>query len=165
MAQPPKDKQPDAPPARRNRVDTVSRDAPVIGAAAFARMGFSDPALVLRWQEIVGPEIARVARPVRLSEGASGGTLTLRAEPAASTFLQHESRLLCGKINDWLGREAVSKLRFVQGPLVQRPAPKRRGPASAPPRPDDPAHGFEGAERLKAALLRLAAARSVRRDD
>jgi hypothetical protein len=165
MAQPPKEKQPETPPPRRNRADAVARDTVSLSAAGFARAGFSDPTLVLRWDEIVGPEVARLARPLRLSESAAGGVLTLKAEPGASLFLQHETRALCDRINGWLGRTAVAKLRFVQGPLAARPerprTPAPKGKAGA----GDPARNFDGPEALKDALLHLADARARPRND
>jgi hypothetical protein len=165
MAQSAKDKQPEAPPARRNRTEPVAREAVGMAAAAFARAGFTDPALVLRWDEIAGPEVARLARPVRLSEGASGGVLTLKAEPAAALFLQHETRALCDRINAWLGRPAIARLRFVQGPLLAR-AERPRAKATVTEAPQsDPARRFDGQDGLKSALLGLAGARIRRHGD
>ncbi len=110
---------------------------------------------MLRWSEIVGPEVARLAVPVKLSEGTTGGTLTLKTEPGASVFLQHETRELCDRINRFLGRPAVDRLRFVQSPLAAQPRrPQLRRPGTVPP--EDPAQTFRGAEDLKAALLALA---------
>ncbi|MGN6517718.1 MAG: DUF721 domain-containing protein [Rhizomicrobium sp.] len=156
------DKQPELPFVRRNRSEPVSRGASDLGAAALARNGFRDPTLVLRWEEIAGPDVARIARPLKYSEGQSGGTLTLRAEPGASLFLQHETRQLCERINTWLGRAAVTKLRFVQSPLPQklihRPVPKR----SAHVPPNDPALSYKGPESLREALVNLARARTPR---
>ncbi len=161
MAQP--DKKNDPPPPRRNRVEPVGREANATALAAFARAGFRDPTLVLRWAEIAGAEVARLARPVKLSDGPSGGTLTLKSEPGASLFLQHETRTLCERINAYLGRAAVSRLRFVQGPLAARPIRQARPkPAAAPP-PGDPALTFKGSESLQNALVRLAQARAGRR--
>jgi len=158
MAQPDKDKQPDPPP-RRNRAEAVARQAALASQTAFVRAGFADPTLVLHWDEIVGPEVARIARPLRLSESASGGVLTLKAEPGASLFLQHETRSLCDRINAYLGRPAVSRLRFVQGPLAGRPA-RAKSPITPPSAAaNDPARLFHGSERLHAALLELARAR------
>ena len=156
MAQTGDDKQSDDPPPRRGRAGTMARDAPALAAAAFARKGFSDPSLVLRWEEIVGPEVARLARPLKLSEGPSGGVLTLKAEPGASLFLSHETRSLCARINAYLGRPAVARLRFVQGPLASRPVRRTvpRPPAAVPER--DPALAFRGAEGLRDALASLA---------
>src|SRR5262249_31425779 len=99
MAKPPEETQ----PSRRGRAAPVSGDAGVTAAGAFHRMGFSDPSLVLRWREIAGPEVARLCQPLRFSEGAGGGTLTLKALPGAALFLGHESRALTARINGYLG--------------------------------------------------------------
>jgi hypothetical protein len=166
MAQSPKDKQPEPPPARRNRSELIAREANFLGAAALAKAGFRDATLILRWDDIAGPELARIARPLKWSEGASGGTLTLKAEPGAALFLQHESRALCERINTYLGRAAVSKLRFVQGALppktIHRPVPK---PTATIPQ-NDPALSYKGKDSLRDALVNLARARAAntRRD-
>jgi hypothetical protein len=142
-------------PPRRGRAAAVGSDAGSVAAGAFSRMGFGDPALVLRWREIAGPEVARLCQPVRFSEGPGGGTLTLRALPGAALFLGHETRTLTARINQYLGRPAVARLKFVQGAfLPPRPAPvlRRQGAGKA----DDPANAWRGPEALKAALLALA---------
>jgi hypothetical protein len=164
MAQSGKDKQQDEPPLRRNRTEPVAAQAGFAAATALARAGFADPTLVLRWEEIAGADIARIARPIRLSESASGGVLTLKAEPAASLFLQHQTRTLCERINAYLGRAAVARLRFVQGPLERRPSRPKASPQKGPPAAGDPARGFQGSERLKTALLELAGARRTPSD-
>lgn len=150
---------PPEPPRRRNWAGAIATDARANAQTAFVRAGFSDPTLILRWEEIAGRETARLARPVKLSEGPSGGVLTLRAEPGAALFLQHETRALTERINAFLGRPAVARLRFVQGPLTVRPAVKKP-PTPPPPAPNDPAFRFSGPERVKEALLALARARN-----
>jgi hypothetical protein len=162
MTQLEKNKQPEAPPPRRNRTEIVGRDAGAVGASAFARAGFADPALVLRWADIVGSEVARIARPIRLTENATGGVLTVLSEPAAALFLQHESRALCERINTYLGHNAVAKLRFIQGSLqMPRKLPANpQLPSHAPT--NDPARQFQGSERLQGALLSLARVRGTR---
>src|SRR5471032_2287747 len=117
MAQTIDHKQPDEPPKRRARPEPVGGDITYAARTAFSRAWFSDPILVLRWVEIAVADTARIARPIKFAESPSGGTLTLKAEPAAALFLQHESRSLCERINAYLGRAAVTKLRFVQGTL------------------------------------------------
>ena len=156
----------DAPPPRRNRVQAIGDDAKMVGREAFARAGFADSALVLHWNEIVGPDVARMARPLKLVENAAGGVLTLKAEPAASVFLQHESRTLCERINSYLGREAVRRLRFATGSLLPAKTPPPARPARAEVSPDDPACRFAGPDALKSALLELARQRAMghRRD-
>ena len=160
MAQSRKDKQPDdAPPPRRGWVGALGPDVEVAAQTALSRAGFSDPTLVLRWEEIAGSETARLAQPIKISESASGGVLTLRAEPGAALFLQHDSRALCERINAYLGRPAVARLRFVQGSLKQRPPPPVRRKAKAPVPSTDPALQYQGPDGLKEALVRLAKAR------
>jgi len=147
--------------ARRNRTEAIGRMS-AIAAEAFRRAGFTDPTLVLRWSEIVGPEIARFAEPFKLSDGPSGGVLTLRAEPAASVFLQHQTRSLCERINAFLGRPAIAKLRFVTGAVSAPPEPRRPSKPPAEPPRGDPATGFVGPDPLKSALVNLARARQTR---
>ena len=140
---------------RRGRSAAIAADAGSLAAGALARRGFTDPTLVLRWRDIVGAQVADIAVPVRLREGPTGATLTLKAEPGAALFLQHESRQLCARINAWAGRALVTRLRFLQGPLAERPdSPAARRPN--PPPATDPAWGFAGQKELKAALLALA---------
>jgi hypothetical protein len=143
-------------PLRRNRAAAISRDAGQTASSVFARMGFTDTALVLRWREIAGPEVARLCLPLRFAEGPGGGILTLKALPGAALFLSHETRPLTARINQYLGRPAVARLKFVQGAFIApRPAPVLRRAAPAP-RADDPVNGYAGPEGLREALLHLA---------
>lgn len=153
---------PEAPPPRRNRSEPVAHGASSLSANIFARAGFRDPALVLRWPEIAGPEVSRLCQPVKLSEGAAGGVLTLKAEPGAALFLQHESRALLERINRWLGREAIIRLRFIQGLLAARPKSGRRPQPSGEIGPGDPALAYEGPEPVRDALIKLARRRAGR---
>jgi hypothetical protein len=132
----------------------VGRDAGLVGSAALARAGFSDPALVLHWPEIAGAEVARIARPLRFSP--RDGLLTLLAEPAAALFLAHESRALAARINVYLGQEAVRRIKFAQGRLTvppPRPIPPRPGKS---PKSSDPSNAYNGPDTLKQALQSLA---------
>ena len=140
---------PNEPPPRRKRAAAIGAEAAQLARAGFERAGFSEPGLVLRWKEIVGAEVARLARPVRLTQSASGGVLTLKADPAASVFLQHETRLLCGRINDYLGRDAVRRLRFVPAEIAPEPKRPRRRPVPADAAEEDPARRFAGKDSLR----------------
>ena len=134
----------------------IGADAGLVAGIAFARAGFTDPTLVLRWSEIAGPEVARLAQPVKFSDGPGGGTLTLRALPGAALFLAHEKRPLCERINAYLGRPAVAQIKFSQGALSPRPsAPKPQKPAGPLP-PADPSRRYHGPEGLAKALQALA---------
>src|SRR5205085_7759243 len=147
------------PPPRRGRAAAIGNDTQQLARAGFERAGFVEQGLVLRWKEIVGPEVARIAQPLRFAEGPSGGVLTLKADPAASVFLQHESRTLCGRINDYFGRDAVKRLRFVAGEIATEPRPRRRRIAPSEASADDPARQFSGSESVKTAILALARVR------
>jgi hypothetical protein len=163
MAQTRKDKQPDdAEPRRRGRAAALGPDTEIAARGALQRAGFTDPTLVLRWEEIAGPETARLAQPIRLGEDASGGVLTLRAEPGAALFLQHESRALCERINAYLGRVAITRLRFVQGAVTTRVRPALPVVNRAPVPAADPVRKYKGPDGLREALLRLAEARRPR---
>jgi hypothetical protein len=149
-------------PHRRGWVSALAPDAALAAQTAFTRAGFSDPTLVLRWEEIAGPETARLARPLRLSERPNGGVLTLKAEPGAALFLQHETRPLCERINAYLGRQAVTRLRFVQGTLAVRSAPPVRREPPGPLLPTDPVQKYHGPDGVREALRSLARARRSR---
>ncbi len=159
MARTPQDAQ-EPPPQRHGRTIPVGADAGMAGAAAFARAGFRDPSLVLRWNEIAGAEVARIAQPLKYSENPGGGILTLRAAPGAALFLGHEKRALCERINTYLGRPAVNQIKFSQGALLPKPPrPKPNKPAGPLP-PSDPSRRYEGPEGLARALQALARRRS-----
>jgi hypothetical protein len=113
----------------------------------------------LRWDEIADPETAKLARPIRLSQGPSGGVLTLRAEPGAAVFLQHDSRALCERINTYLGRPAVARLKFVPGPVTSRRKQLSSAVSKPPLSGSDPAQRYAGPEGLREAILKLARAR------
>ena len=165
MARSPRDTQNessrDSQPVRHHRAVPIATEARNAAGAAFMRAGFADPSLVLRWRDIAGPEVARLAQPVRLMEGPSGGTLTLRAVPGAALFLSHEKRSLCERINSYLGRPAVAWIKFSQGALLPKPAPPPR-PKPAGPLPDhDPSRRYDGPEGLARALQALARRRAT----
>ena len=157
MARSPEETQ---PPPRNNWTRVIGTDAGSVAGAAFVRAGFADPTLVLRWSEIAGPEVARLAQPLKFSEGPSGGTLTLRALPGAALFLAHEKRALCERINAYLGRPAVVQIKFSQGALSPRPPPQPKQKAAGPLPPSDPARRYEGPEGLARALQALARRRA-----
>lgn len=166
MARTPSQKQsskaPGEAPARRGRAAPVASDAGPAASAAFIRAGFADASLVLRWTEVAGPEIARIARPLKFNE--AGGVLTLLAEPGAALFLGHDARALAGRINAYLGREAVTRVKFVQGTLSPVPPPPRVVKPASAAEPGDPVHNYRGPETLKIALQSLARWRTPRQE-
>jgi hypothetical protein len=87
------------------------------------------------WTAIVGPDIAAATWPEAL---ARGGTLKLRVAPAKALELQHRAPLVIERVNLFFGRDAVTRLALVQGPLPldaptrhPPPRPLRAGEAAA----------------------------------
>jgi hypothetical protein len=96
-----------------------------------ARFGQGSGALMARWREVVGPEIAKRTEPVKLVKGRNGGpsSLEIRVSGPAAAIIQHQAHEILARVNLFLGKEAVQKLRIVQGPLRAQPdgpAPRRR---------------------------------------
>jgi hypothetical protein len=125
----------------------------VLGEAgsAFARAGFSDATLLLRWAEIAGPQIAQIAHPLRWQDGPEGATLTLKCEAGAIVFLQHQTRELTERLNTYLGRGRITRLKLVAG--------RREQVAQVPPHPAPSADLISDKPDLPDALARLAKAR------
>lgn len=86
--------------------------------------------LALDWPQIVGPALASVTAPDRLSGGKDGRVLTIRAAGPVALELQHLAPQLVERINAHAGPGLVSRLRFIQAP---RGAAEPQAPAPAPP--------------------------------
>jgi len=108
---------------RHNWVRPASETALNEASGAFHRAGFPDPSLVLRWAEIAGPAVARLARPIKWQEGESGATLTLKCEAGAAVLLQHQTRELTRRLNAYLGTNRITRLKFVAGQMSQASEP------------------------------------------
>jgi hypothetical protein len=151
-------------PAKR-QLRVLSDLAATCLSDTFRRQGFASAALVTRWVEIVGPEIAAHAEPLKIqwprSEPETGGTATLvlRVEGPAAIEIQHLSGVVLERVNRFFGWPAVGRLALRQAPLA------RRSGRTIPP-PPDPAVTAAVAARLpdtmdddlRQALARLGAA-------
>lgn len=134
-----------------------------------ARFGQGAEGLKGRWREIVGETLARRTEPVRITRPRSGepGALEIRVEGPSAALIQHQAEDIIARVNLFLGKDAVTRLRIVQGPLKTQPArPRRPGQIKVPPRLDAPldaaaeealAASLEGIrdEGLRSALTRL----------
>ena len=116
---------------------------PGVARATYRRQGTATAQILADWEAIVGPALAAVTVPRRLS----AGTLTLACSGPIATELQHVSTQLLERINAAIGPgsggqrpgspAAVERLRFVQD-LRLRPI---ASPAALPdpaPSPDLP---------------------------
>lgn len=102
--------------------------------------GFAVARLLTHWDEVVGPEIAAIARPVKVTYGRSGlgATVTVLTTGPQAPMLEMQKETLRARINACYGYAAISRVAitqtaptgFAEGQAVFKPAPK------APPPPD-----------------------------
>jgi hypothetical protein len=107
---------------------------PAVTRPAFRKRSPAGAQILADWAQVVGPALAAVSSPLRLS----AGTLTLACAGPVAMELQHLAPELIARINGHLGRAAVERLRFVQqsaAPPRARPIPAGRDPAAALPAP------------------------------
>lgn len=135
--------------------------------AAGEKRGFAVARLLTHWEEVAGPDLAAVTRPVKVGYGREGmgATLTLLVQGAAAPMVEMQKERLRERVNAVYGYNAISRIvltqtapvGFAEGQAEFRPAPK-----AAPP--EDPAlvasarktaEGV-GDDGLRAALERLA---------
>jgi hypothetical protein len=123
--------------ARRGRMRPIAAELPGLVGKPMGRRGFGEGGLIANWAAVVGEEVARHAKPLRLSfprgERRAGG-LVLRVRSAYAVELQHMAPQLLERINGYLGYGAVARLKFEQGRL-----PRPRPPALNTPGSLDPA--------------------------
>ncbi len=96
---------------------------PGITRATFRRQSPATAQVMIDWPAIIGPALAAVTAPRRLS----AGTLTLACSGPIAIELQHLANELIARINTHLGSQTVHHLRFVQTmtpPLPPTPIPR-----------------------------------------
>jgi hypothetical protein len=101
----------------------IAAVVPVVTRNAFNRAAPGVAQLMEAWAGIVGPALAEVTTPRRLSQG----TLTIGCSGPVAMELQHLAPEVIGRINQYLGSQAVRRLRFVQITALRapvRPAPR-----------------------------------------
>jgi hypothetical protein len=119
-----------------NPVPVSDLAAAVLDPVLRKRAGLSI-GLVQSWEEIVGARIAAKSRPERLQwprragddEPFRGAVLIVACEGIAALHLQHETTEVIGRINAFLGFDAVERIRIVQKPVqtvTKAPRPSLR---------------------------------------
>lgn len=142
------------------------------------QFGRSATSLEARWSEIVGDRLSRVTQPVKIIKGKANaaGILELKVPSSAALFVQHEEKQILEKVNLFLGRTAVEKIRIQQG-RIQAPAAgstttrvKSKTRPHLPPMPPAEEAGLEASvadlpEPLRKALTKLGKAAYARSRD
>lgn len=93
---------------------------PVLRKRAGISMG-----LIQSWEEIVGERLARCSRPEKIAwprraqedDPFEPATLVIACEGVAALHLQHETGEIIGRVNSFLGFNAIGRIRIVQKPV------------------------------------------------
>ena len=78
--------------------------------------GFSVARVLTHWDEIVGPDTAKVSRPVNVSYGRKGigATLTILTTGSYGPILQAQLPQIREKVNACYGYNAIARIRITQ---------------------------------------------------
>ena len=84
--------------------------------AAGASRGFAVTRLLTHWPEIVGAEVARVARPVKVGyrRDGLGATLTVLTTGAQAPMLEMQKETIRERVNACYGYAAIAKVLITQ---------------------------------------------------
>src|SRR3954468_1229274 len=89
---------------------------------AFKKQGFASREVVTRWAQIVGPEVAAHAQPMKMqwprgtNNEQAPATLVLRVEGPAAIEIQHQAALIIERVNRFFGWHAVERITLRQAP-------------------------------------------------
>ncbi len=132
---------PSAPRAsRRNRgFEAASRLLSERIRTAGEARGFAVARLLTHWSEVVGDDLARISRPVKVGYGRNGfgATLTLLVQGAAAPIVDMSREKIREKVNACYGYNAIARVvltqtaatGFAEGQAQFTPAPKPAPPA------------------------------------
>lgn len=125
--------------------------------------GFAVARLVTHWAEVVGPELAAMALPVKIGYGREGlgATLTLLVEGARAPMVDMSRERIRDRVNACYGYNAIARILltqtsasgFAEGQAAFAPAPK---PARPAPSAEIAAQASQSAEGCADAGLRAA---------
>ncbi|MDF1718880.1 MAG: DciA family protein [Antarcticimicrobium sp.] len=129
--------------------------------------GFAVTRVLTHWAEIAGPEIAAIARPVKIGYGRTGfgATLTVLTTGAQAPMLEMQKDRLRERVNAAYGYNAISRVRITQTAPTGFSDGQARFEAPAPVQPAEPSPeicrdatqtaGDVADDGLRAALERL----------
>lgn len=105
------------PPRRRRGFTRAGGLIAARLAETGGKRGFAVARLLTNWADVVGPELARIARPVKVGFGRDSGigaTLTLVARGADAPRLQAETPKILARVNAAYGYAAIARIRISQ---------------------------------------------------
>lgn len=130
------------PPRRSRRFERASQLLAGHLRAPAEKRGFAETKLLTHWADIVGPDIAAVAMPLRITYGRGfGGTLVVLCTGAQAPLIEMQQAAIIDKVNACYGYSAISHVKvtqtaptgFAEGQIAFQAAPK-----TAPERIPDP---------------------------
>jgi hypothetical protein len=105
----------------------LARTLPKITRPTLNKRGAAFAALVGDWHNVVGPALAELSLPERLTRNDPHGVLTIRvANGGAAIEFQHLHAQILERINGYLGFAAVARIVLRQAPLPSGGAPAPR---------------------------------------
>ncbi len=106
----------------------ILRTLPPATARMLRQKGMGIGTLAMSWRTIIGGEMAEWTRPVKLTpgRGSAPGTLEIRVEGARALEVQHRERQIIERVNTYLGRNTVQRLRLVRGSLTGASTPSAK---------------------------------------
>jgi hypothetical protein len=152
--------------AKRVPAKAVGSFVPQLVREALRRRGFNNIDIVLRWHEIVGPELADQTWPLRIEwprrqetvlrpdgtaePGGQRTRLVVGASPALALDVEYAKRDIVERVNRYLGYRATTEVTATPD-YSAAPEEPRKAATAAP----QPGHPTPSDDPLRAALARL----------
>jgi hypothetical protein len=167
---------PDARGGKGVFAKAVGSFVPKVTAAVFQKFGFHNAEIMASWTTIVGPEIARLARPeaIKWPRGGNasgdcddqgqtqGATLIIATDPAFALEVSYRHKEIIDRINRYFGYRAIAQVKVHQVPRLETAGATGKAPALAAEPKGRIAAGPEDLTTALEALGRSVAAASVR---
>ncbi|MBC6437238.1 MAG: DUF721 domain-containing protein [Rhodobacteraceae bacterium] len=130
----------------------------------FEKRGVVCARLLTRWAEFMGPEIARIARPVKISYGhhaTRSATLVLLCTGANAPIVDMQKEQIISRANAAFGYRAITDVRITQT-APHGFTDDRRGRATRPSRPPLTPEAMAKAEAMVAGMRDSALAEALK---
>ncbi len=94
--------------------------------------GFAVSKILTNWTEIIGSDLAKIAKPVKVNYGREGfgAGLVLLTNSANAPMVQAQSKQIIDRVNGVYGYNAISRVRITQIDPNELIEEKNEGPAS-----------------------------------
>lgn len=116
-------------PFKPRSLQKISKLVPNVTTPVFEKQGFAQAAIISDWEYIVGPDMAKVSMPEKMSFQGSKreeGVLFVRASGPVALELQYKSQFIIQQVNSYFGYSAVARIAISQRPLPSKKVPVRK---------------------------------------